>query len=421
MQNNIDKNERDPFCEIFRQKLENHSLPVDPESWGKIQAGINTGKRKRIIPFWWLYSGSGAAVAVMMLLFFLQPFNQHNSEIKIAQQQNNSQKEVLKQHATETDNNTSSQNKATFNQQNTVKSTSIAKQTVIKIKSEETETKLSNQSRILTENIETKQTKTEITQETEKKAQKEQLPAEKEISTTNEKQIAMAEIPKNDWTDPIHKEKSSNWGVKALLSSGSGTSSNPSNPVFNDISGKMGIVRAETMNTSILTPSDFSNRTFFAPINFGLKVSKQLDGKFSMETGLTYTYLLTKFKSLSYDAALNLHYVGIPISFAMKVLGNQKWNIYGSTGMMVEKGVRSVYVQKQYYSNQIITTTASTNIDGLQWSMNISGGVSYRIINKFDIYVAPKISYYFDNNQPMSVRTDRKTSVEVEGGLKYNF
>jgi len=175
------------------------------------------------------------------------------------------------------------------------------------------------------------------------------------------------------------------------------------------------------MNTSILTPNDFSDRTYYSPLNVGMRVSRQINGKFGLETGLTYTYLLTGFKSMNYDAELNLHYLGVPLNLVMKILGNQKWSLYSSAGLTVEKGLRSVYIQNQYYSNQIITTTASTNINGIQWSVNLSGGVSYRIVKNFDIYFAPKLSYYFDNNQPISLRTDRKTCFEAEGGLRYNF
>jgi len=59
--NNIDK--PDNFSEFVRQKLENHQLPVDADSWNEIEARMKAQKR-RIIPFWFWFSG-GAAVAVL--------------------------------------------------------------------------------------------------------------------------------------------------------------------------------------------------------------------------------------------------------------------------------------------------------------------------------------------------------------------
>ena len=37
MQNNINNNERDAFSDIFRQKLENHQIPVNAAIWDEIE------------------------------------------------------------------------------------------------------------------------------------------------------------------------------------------------------------------------------------------------------------------------------------------------------------------------------------------------------------------------------------------------
>ena len=105
----------------------------------------------------------------------------------------------------------------------------------------------------------------------------------------------------------------------------------------------------------------------------------------------------------------------------VKIWGNSKWKVYGSAGGMVEKGLRSIYIQEQHFGNQIITTTASTKIDGLQWSLNATIGGAYRLSDGIDVYFEPKCSYFFDNDQPLSIRTDRKLSGGIEGGLRFNF
>ena len=79
MQNTTNNNERDAFSDIFRQKLENHEVPVDANSWDQINALLKSGKR-RIIPFWLWLSG-GAAVAALALLFVLRPLSESNEPI----------------------------------------------------------------------------------------------------------------------------------------------------------------------------------------------------------------------------------------------------------------------------------------------------------------------------------------------------
>ena len=83
MQNNINNNEHDAFSEIFRQKLENHTAPVAPESWDAIQAALKAKQPKRVVPLWWWFSG-GAVAAAFLLLFTLQIFNQQTFEQGIA-------------------------------------------------------------------------------------------------------------------------------------------------------------------------------------------------------------------------------------------------------------------------------------------------------------------------------------------------
>ena len=83
MQNNINNNKHDAFSEIFRQKLENHTAPVAPESWDAIQAALKAKQPKRVVPLWWWFSG-GAVAAAFLLLFTLQIFNQQTFEQGIA-------------------------------------------------------------------------------------------------------------------------------------------------------------------------------------------------------------------------------------------------------------------------------------------------------------------------------------------------
>ena len=78
MQKNTDNNTHDAFSELFRQKLENHTLPVDDGAWNAIQKSIAARKRKRLIPLWWL---SAAAVMVLSFLIFSIPDNELSKQI----------------------------------------------------------------------------------------------------------------------------------------------------------------------------------------------------------------------------------------------------------------------------------------------------------------------------------------------------
>ena len=86
MQNNINNKETDNFSQLIRQKIENHTLPIDDMAWNAIQAGLKAKKPKRFIPLWGWYSG-GIAAGILVLLFVLSPFNKQLNEKQLAENQ----------------------------------------------------------------------------------------------------------------------------------------------------------------------------------------------------------------------------------------------------------------------------------------------------------------------------------------------
>ena len=233
------------------------------------------------------------------------------------------------------------------------------------------------------------------------------------------------EIIQNEpgWEDPLKTENSNEWVVLASLGSGRSSSGSPQFLNASNSDLYTGLVRAPGIRTAatILAPADFSSRKFHAPISFGLRAGKQLSEKVSIESGLVYTYLLTDLESPNYTARLNLHYLGVPLNAKVNVWTNRQWSVYASGGAMLEKGLQSVYVQTQQMGNQTITTSASTDIDGFQWSVNAAVGIAYNFVGAFDFYFEPEFAYFFDNDQPLSIRSDRQFAPGVEAGVRFAF
>lgn len=74
------------------------------------------------------------------------------------------------------------------------------------------------------------------------------------------------------------------------------------------------------------------------PISFGLSVRKNLPKNFSLETGLTYTYLASEieFTDGSQQFDQKLHYIGIPLRANWNFVNKQSFIIYLSGGGMIE-------------------------------------------------------------------------------------
>ena len=125
--------------------------------------------------------------------------------------------------------------------------------------------------------------------------------------------------------------------------------------------------------------------------------------------------------AVSYKATLGLHYLGIPVNLVVKLWDNPNWNVYVSGGFMVEKGLRSLYHLEAYRQDEHKAETVRSGIHGLQGSLNLSVGVSYRVYRDWNLYLEPRYSYYFDNNQPVSYRTENTTLIGVGAGVRFEF
>jgi len=159
------------------------------------------------------------------------------------------------------------------------------------------------------------------------------------------------------------------------------------------------------------------------PISYGITVQKGINSTFGIETGLVYTYLTSdlKISNANYtDATLKLHYIGIPVNLIVNLWDKRAWNIYASAGGMVEKGLQSVYQKKGVYVYNE-NSKEKSSISGLQWSLNGGIGLSYDLYKDINLYVEPGVSYYFDNDQPISKRTEDPFSFNLRLGLRYNF
>lgn len=176
--------------------------------------------------------------------------------------------------------------------------------------------------------------------------------------------------------------------------------------------------------TDRLSPENFSEADYLPPLSFGLSVRKNLTPRLGVETGLVYTFLASRFVNrgtVRGEARLELHYLGIPLHLVVYLWDRSRWNLYVTAGGMVEKGLRSSYSFTEYKDAHVFTVDRKETIDGLQWSLNASIGMSYQLFKSWSLYLEPRFSYYFDSRQPASIRTDKPLGIGLGGGVRYAF
>ena len=165
----------------------------------------------------------------------------------------------------------------------------------------------------------------------------------------------------------------------------------------------------------------------FQPVNFGLTLRYNLNEKWSLASGLTYSLLSSRLHSGSgnyhYDDNQRLHYLGIPLNVAYNFWQNNRFSGYISSGMLVEKNIAGS-LSSNYYIDNRLESIAKESISSkkLQWSVNSAVGIEYRISDFMGIYAEPGVAYYFKNNSEIETfYKENPFNFNLRVGLRFSI
>ncbi len=148
------------------------------------------------------------------------------------------------------------------------------------------------------------------------------------------------------------------------------------------------------------------------PLSFGLSVRKNLAKGFSVETGLTYTYLASdvKFDDSSEKLSQKLHYIGIPVRANWNFVDKKSFTMYVSAGGAVEKCVYGKIGSE------------NETVKPLQLSVMGAVGAQYNVSNKVGLYVEPGVSYFFDDGSDVqTIRKENPCNFTLQAGIRLTY
>ena len=241
--------------------------------------------------------------------------------------------------------------------------------------------------------------------------------AEKKVEKTTAPQTPKEYFPEN-WGE----EKEDKRNVSLMLSGLASTNSTQSQ-------NRMGLMKAPTISsapsqTGITETS--TNSTYGLPVSFGAGVKIGLSPRWSLGVGANYSILTRQFygkytkvdasgnivKSSSSDIRNTQHYIGIPVNAYYDIVNKDRVNLYAYAGGTVEKCVADNY--------SVLSTSIQhrEKVKGLQLSANFGVGVEFMLGQHLGLYLDPSVRYYFDCNQPKSIRTVQPFMLGFELGLR---
>lgn len=148
------------------------------------------------------------------------------------------------------------------------------------------------------------------------------------------------------------------------------------------------------------------------PISVGISVRKTLPKGFSVETGLTYTFLASDivFSGSTEKLSQKLHYLGIPLRVNWSFWQTKRLEFYVSAGGAVEKCIYGKIGSEE----QIVKP--------LQFSVMGAVGGQLNLSRRLGIYVEPGVSYFFnDGSSVETIRKETPCNFTLQGGIRFTY
>jgi hypothetical protein len=427
--NNIERLDR--FSLEVGKKLREHRMAVDPGLWEILSDRLPS--RNRRFPAYWGWSAAGVAILLLGLLLFLNPFTD-GPVIEMPQPiPDNGRKTELQFRIPV--------GKADIQKKDMTEAQQLFTQ----------ESSLQRQKMRKSESVVSRRISSGMGELTEKEHLRaetslEEVPTPAEVVEQDKTSKSTVTEPDGDSAEllsaedypalPVHTKDSRLHSF--LLALGSGNSLPDISPGEYDgsesfyydnpvpgigFSNDADAGRGEKYN--LLTPGDFTEIMHHLPVTISLTTDFPVGNNVSLETGLSYTYLFSRFRrndQLVYRGTLQQHYIGVPLNLRYQMWQNDSWTLYLLGGATVEKGIRSIYKQEiEEQGNVVHHTHVYNRIAGLQFSAQGGAGFSYRLQNNLHLFGEPRLLYYFRNNQPMSARTENPLIFGLNIGVRIQF
>ena len=154
------------------------------------------------------------------------------------------------------------------------------------------------------------------------------------------------------------------------------------------------------------------------PVKGGLSLRYSLDDRWSVQTGVNYSYHSSEMEMGGEDIDQQLHFIGVPVAVGYNVWGNRHVNVYLTAGGEVEKlvkGRRTVSYTGQQRNEDV-------KMSRPQLSVQMSAGAEYRATRAVSLYIEPGVSYHFDNGSGVStIYSDKPFEFGLSMGVRVDI
>ena len=162
------------------------------------------------------------------------------------------------------------------------------------------------------------------------------------------------------------------------------------------------------------------------PITFGLSMTKTINRKWNVETGLQYSILKSEFILGEDDYYVQkrqkIHYLGIPLRLSYKWFGANRWTAYTSAGIILNIPL-SGKTDEQYVTGTVVPYSDSWHFTPpFQWTVGTGVGLQYNFANNWGVYLEPTFSWHIPNGSTThTIWTEHPFTITVPFGIRFTW
>ena len=162
------------------------------------------------------------------------------------------------------------------------------------------------------------------------------------------------------------------------------------------------------------------------PITFGLSMTKTINRKWNVETGLQYSILKSEFILGEDDYYVQkrqkIHYLGIPLRLSYKWFGANRWTAYTSAGIILNIPL-SGKTDEQYVTGTVVPYSDSWHFTPpFQWTIGTGVGLQYNFANNWGVYLEPTFSWHIPNGSTThTIWTEHPFTITVPFGIRFTW
>lgn len=149
------------------------------------------------------------------------------------------------------------------------------------------------------------------------------------------------------------------------------------------------------------------------PITFSLSLTKPLNDRWSIETGLQYSLLNSRFTQGSTVSRQQVHYLGLPLKLSYRMTDYERLSVYQSTGLTLHLPV---------YGKVEANGAAHTVSPSVQWAISAGIGLQYELAPNVNLFVEPTVNWFIPSGSDThTIWTEQPVMVTTPFGIRFTW